>query len=145
MTPKQIEKLCERLDERCVDGEGINVTKEDVLKLLDEREALLIALRDAADVLDILPTGDSGQARDAIAKAGASAFGALSDAIWNEALLALGREWYSQILTYAPEEQHEVRKEIYALWRGDGLGDNRAQQPENQAVCDAITAGLKEP
>lgn len=45
MTSEQIENLKGRLDERCVDGEGINVTREDVERLLDEREALLETLK----------------------------------------------------------------------------------------------------
>lgn len=69
---------------------------------------------------------------------------ALSDADWNAGLLALGREWQSHMKHYCPEDLHDIRKAIYAHWRGDGLGDDRAQQPENEAVCAAIDAGLKD-
>lgn len=62
MTSEQIENLKGRLDERCVDGEGINVTREDVERLLDEREALLEALKEAQRIIDgeVCSTNDHG-------------------------------------------------------------------------------------
>lgn len=48
MTSEQIVNLRRRLNERSADGEGINVTREDVTRLLDERETLLRALRSVA-------------------------------------------------------------------------------------------------
>jgi hypothetical protein len=47
MTSEQIAELRERIHERSADGEGINVTREDVERLLDERYALLVALKAA--------------------------------------------------------------------------------------------------
>jgi hypothetical protein len=69
MTKEQVAELVSRTDEGCYEGEGINVTKADVLRVLDEREALLEALRDAAELIDLYPTGDSSDARAALAKA----------------------------------------------------------------------------
>jgi hypothetical protein len=51
VTDAQIANLRERTDERCSEGEGINVTKADVERLLDERKALLIVAKRAREQL----------------------------------------------------------------------------------------------
>lgn len=45
MREAEIADLRARTDEACFDGEGINVTKEDVERVLLERDALLVALK----------------------------------------------------------------------------------------------------
>lgn len=45
MTEVQIEDLRRRAEERCYEGEGINITKEDVMRILAEREALVEGMR----------------------------------------------------------------------------------------------------
>lgn len=51
MTKAQITDLLARSNQACYEGEGINVTPADVIRLLAERERLLDALRAAKKAL----------------------------------------------------------------------------------------------
>jgi hypothetical protein len=58
MTEKEVAALRDRTDEHCYDGEGINVTKEDVARLLEERETLLAAAVRVRDRIELRADSD---------------------------------------------------------------------------------------